>query len=69
MVAVTGVRFDSELACSQGKKNNTLIISEKIKQTSSSWVAKFFLAKNKIILQVGQLMWSKYPDEQIRGMF
>ena len=31
IVAVTGMRFDSELACSQGKKNNTLIISEKIK--------------------------------------
>lgn len=59
IVAMTGIRFDLELACSQRKKNNTLIIAEKIKQNSSSWVAKFFLAKNKIILQVGQLMWSK----------
>lgn len=63
IVAVTGVRFDPELAQSQGKKPNTLIISEKNK-VDHFFTGSFFLAKNKIISQVGQLMWSKYPDEQ-----
>lgn len=31
IVSVTGVRFDPELAYSQGKRTNTLIISENIK--------------------------------------
>lgn len=60
---MTSVKFVSELAYRQGEKDNTLIISENIKWNSSSWVAKFILAKNKIILQVGQLMWSEYPGE------
>lgn len=60
---MTGIRFDPELACSQGKRNQHINYIRKNKVDQFFIGSEVFLAKNKIILQVGQLIWSKFPDE------